>query len=46
MKRAVIIHIKENATGETVSYEEKTKLDDDTINYQWSDGNYGCDCNL
>lgn len=38
------ITITERATGRSASYEEGGAIDG-TVEFLWSDGNYGCDCN-
>lgn len=41
----VTIYIRKNDTGEVRSYEDETNFDQDTIIYNWEEGNYSCDCN-
>lgn len=42
--RTIEIRITCVATGEAFRYTEQID-DDEGLNWQWSDGNYGCDCN-
>ncbi len=40
------VHIRNNATGEVRVYrKDKDEPWDETDDYLWSDGNFGCDCN-
>ena len=38
------VPIRNNDTGETRVYQSDEEWDEGTV-YQWSEGNYGCDCN-
>ena len=40
------VHIRNNATGETRIYRDDFSGSDEPFDvWQWTDGNYGCDCN-
>lgn len=39
------VEIRNNATGETVTYAMKNIAWQDWSTYWWTEGNFGCDCN-
>jgi hypothetical protein len=41
----VDVHIRNNVDGETHIYKTSETTDLGVLDYGWSDGNYGCDCN-
>ena len=39
------VYLRDTRTGEAAVYEDHADLSDNQWLWQWTEGNYGCDCN-